>query len=128
MRYLSPQDILVLHSRVLDETGGPHGIRDLGLLISAMERPKASFGRKEAYKTIFEKAAVYLESLASYHVFIDGNKRTAIVASARFLFLNGYEVTASSKEVETFVLKVVLKKPGIPEIAEWFRENTQKTK
>jgi len=126
MKYLTPQDILVIHSEVVDATGGSHGIRDLGLLISTTERPKAAFAGKEAYKTIFEKAAVYLESLVSYHVFTDGNKRTGIVASARSLFINGYELKASNKELERFVLKVAIKKLDIPQISKWLKENSQK--
>lgn len=126
MKYLTPQDILVVHSEIVDATGGSHGIRDIGLLISATERPKTSFYGKEAYQTVFEKAAVYVESLESYHVFIDGNKRTGIAASARFLFMNGYEFTATNKALENFVLRVVTKKLTIPQIAKWFKENSGK--
>lgn len=126
MKYLTPQDILVIHSEIVDATSGSHGIRDLGLLISATERPKTSFGGKEVYKTVFEKAAVYLESLALYHVFIDGNKRTSIAVSARFLFINGFELNAPNKELEDFVLKVVIKKLNVPKIAKWLKENSRK--
>ena len=126
MKYLTPQDILVLHSEIVDATGGFHGVRDIGLLISATERPKTSFDGKELYKSIFEKAAVYLESLGQYHVFTDGNKRTGIVASTRFLFLNGFELKASNEEVEKFVLHVVMKRLEIPEIAKWFKDNASK--
>ncbi len=126
MRYLTPQDILVVHSEVIDVTGGSHGIRDIGLLISATERPKSSFGGKELYKSIFEKAAAYLESLASHHVFVDGNKRTAITVSARFLFLNGFELKVSNKELEYFVLRVVVSKLDIAAIAKWLKGNSRK--
>lgn len=127
MKYLTPQDILVIHARIIDETGGSHGIRDTGLLISLSERPKTSFGGKEMYPGIFEKTAVYLESLVEYHVFIDGNKRTSIAAAARFLFLNGYALRAGNKEVERFVLGVAKEKLNLETIAAWFQGHTAKT-
>ena len=128
MTYLTPQDILVIHARIIEETGGLHGIRDIGLLVSLTERPKASFGRKEMYPGIFEKAATYLESLVRYHVFVDGNKRTSIAASARFLFINGFAITASNQEVEAFVLKVVEEKLTIGIIVAWLKRYFQKIK
>lgn len=113
----------MLHARVVAKTGGSQGIRDVHLLASLTERPRASFGGKEMFPSIFEKAASYLESLAKYHVFVDGNKRTAITASARFLFLNGYRFTASNKEVENFVLRVAQEQVDLAEIAEWFKDH-----
>lgn len=126
MRYLTGEEVLVIHSEIIDETGGLHGVRDAGLLISIIERPKTAFSGKEMYKGIFEKASVYLESLARYHIFIDGNKRTAIAASARFLFLSGYELAARNKEIENFVLKVVSKKLSLKVIAKWLRAHSKK--
>lgn len=117
-----------MHARIIDETGGLHGIRDTGLLVSLTERPKTSFGKKEMYPGIFEKAAVYLESLARYHVFIDGNKRTGIATSARFLSLNGYMLNVSNKEMERFVLRMVQEKPSLETIAVWFKRYTIKIK
>jgi len=126
VKYLTPQDILVIHARIIDETGGSHGVRDTGLLISLTERPKTSFGGKEMYAGIFEKAAVYLESLVRYHAFIDGNKRTGIVTAARFLFLNGYMLSVNNKEMEKFVLQVTEGKPNLEVIALWFRKHAKK--
>ena len=126
MKYLTPQDILVIHARIIDETGGSHGIRDTGLLISLAERPRTSFGGREMYEGIFKKAAVYLESLVRYHVFIDGNIRTGIAAAARFLFLNGYVLSVSNKVVEKFVLQTTEGKPNLEMIAAWFRKHATK--
>lgn len=128
MRYLTAEDILVIHALIIDKTGGSHGIRDVGLLASLTERPKAKFGGKEQYKSIFNKSAVYLDSLAHYHIFVDGNKRAAIAASARFLFLNGYELVATNKEVERFVLKATIEKLDIATVAKWFKTNSRKIK
>lgn len=127
MNYLTPQDILVIHAQLIDATGGSHGIRDLGLLLSLVERPKAAFGNKELYPGIFQKTAAYAESLALYHMFLDGNKRTAISASARFLFLNGFELRASNKEVEKFMMKIVNKKMDISSIAKWLEKHSKRT-
>lgn len=128
MKYLKPQEILVIHAKVVDEIGGSHGVRDIGLLLSLIERPKTKLNQKEVYRGIFNKAAIYLESLANYHVFIDGNKRTAIAVAARFLFLNGYDLQISNKELERFILEVATKKPDMKVIAEWLRNNSRKIK
>lgn len=126
MRYLTIQEVLVLNAKMIEATGGSKGVRDIHLLLSLIERPKSSFGGKEMFLTVHEKAAVYLESIAKYHVFLDGNKRTAIVTAARFLFLNGYKLTASNKEVEVFVLRVATEKLPIEDIAEWFKCHAEK--
>ena len=126
MRYLTAKDILIIHALLIDETGGAHGVRDLGLLESAAHRPQSVFGGKELYSDIFLKAAVLFESLARNHVFIDGNKRTAIVSTARFLYLNDYELIATNKELERFVLSVVTKKLSLPIMARWFEKHTKK--
>lgn len=122
MRYLSGEDILVLHARILEDIGGAHGVRDIHLLASLLEKPKMKLGGKDLYKGVFRKAAVYLEALATYHVCIDGNKRTALAAAARFLFVNGYALTATNDQVERFVLGVALKKHDGEAIARWLKK------
>lgn len=126
MKYLKAQDILVLHARLIEKTGGSQGIRDVHLLGSLVERPKTSFDGKEIFPSVFEKAGTYLESLAKYHVFVDGNKRTAVTASARFLFLNGYKLKVSNKEVEDFVIRAASEKIELDEIAQWFKTNSKR--
>ena len=126
MKYLSGEEILVIHSEIIDKTGGSHGIRDAGLLISIVEKPKMSFGGKELYQGIFKKAAVYLESLAHYHIFIDGNKRTGFAVAARFLYLNGLDFVAGNKEVENFVLKIAIEKLDLEIIAAWLKKHSRK--
>lgn len=126
MKYLTPQDILVIHARIIEKTGGVDGVRDVGLLISLTERPKTKFGGKELYNNVFKKAATYLESLARYHVFVDGNKRIGITASARFLFLNKYKLTVSNKEMEKFVLSVAVGESDLEIITKWFKQHSKK--
>ena len=126
MKYLKGEEILVIHARIIDATGGLHGIRDINLLASLVERPKLKLGGKEQFRGIFQKAATYFESLARYHVFVDGNKRTAIASAARFLNINGYDLNTTNKEVEKFVLNIVVDKLDTKTIANWLKENSRR--
>lgn len=126
MNYLSGEEILVIHSEIIDQTGGLHGVRDIRLLQSITEKPKMQFGGKELYEGVFQKAAVYLESIAKYHAFVDGNKRTAIASAARFLFLNGYELRTTNKSLEKFVLRVATKKVDLETIASWLKRHVKR--
>lgn len=126
MKYVSGEEILLIHARIIDEIGGIHGVRDLGLLKSLVHRPRGSFGGTEIYPDIWQKAAAYLEAMATYHVFADGNKRTAIAVTARFLYLNKFHLKATNEEVVVFVLKVATKEVTIPKIALWLKKNSKK--
>lgn len=126
MKYLTAEEVLVLHSEIIDKTGGSHGVRDTGLLSSIIEKPKMQFSGKELYSGTFNKAAVYLEAFANYHVFVDGNKRTAFVSTARFLSTHGFEFTGSNEEVESFMIETVVKKFDTEKIASWLRKNCKK--
>lgn len=127
MKYLTAEEILVLHSRIIEETGGLHGVRDSGLLSSAVERPKGRFGGRELYLGVFEKATVYTEAIAQHHVFVDGNKRTALAVAARFLFINDYEFSATQKDLEKFALDVAQKKLASGAIAGWLKKHSRKS-
>ena len=124
MRYLTAQEILILHALVVDTTSGSHGVRDIALLASIAHKPSATFGGNDLYPDIFHKAAVLLEAICNYHVFIDGNKRTSFIAAARFLSLNGYEIVASNEDVETTVLAVATKRIDIEALAKWLKEKS----
>src|SRR3990167_4750881 len=110
MHYITEEDILVIHARIIDQTGGSHGVRDVGLLKSITHKPKTMFGNKELYVGLFTKTAVLFEAIVNYHVFVDGNKRTAIAAASRFLYINGYELSTSNKKMVDFVLDPAKKK------------------
>lgn len=126
MKYLSAQEVLVIHAEIIDQTGGRHGVLDTNLLASIVNKPKTIVFGKKVYKSVYEKAAVYLESFAQYHVFVDGNKRTAIASATRFLFINGIELQASNKDVETFVVDVAVKKADLMAITEWLKSKSKK--
>ena len=128
MRYVSGEEMLALHSEIIDATGGLHGIRDIGLIHSIIIKPQTTVGGKEVYKDIFITAAVYLESLVRYHAFIDGNKRTGFATSARFLFLNRYELDVPNKKVEHFVLRIAIDNIDLPTIRDWLKKHSKKYK
>ncbi|HEX7455935.1 MAG TPA: type II toxin-antitoxin system death-on-curing family toxin [Candidatus Nanoarchaeia archaeon] len=124
MRYLTPQNVIQIHHEIIDETGGLHGVRDAGLVESAMERPRAVFAGKDLYPNIFLKAAALTHSLLMNHPFLDGNKRTAVVAMMEFLQLNGKDLKCDQQEVIDFALWIENKKPSVEQIAEWIKKHT----
>ena len=128
MKYLTIKDVLLLHNLAIDESGGSHGLRDLGLLESAVARPQASFGGEVLYPTIFLKAGTLVHSLLRNHAFVDGNKRTSMFSAMTFLELNGYLFEAKQKEVVNFALRVENEKLSVEQIAKWFEQHTEKRK
>lgn len=125
-KYLTVKDVLLLHDLAIEAAGGSHGLRDLGLLESALGRPQAAFDGEDLYPTIFLKAGAFLHSLLRNHPFVDGNKRTSMYAAMTFLELNGYQFIAKQKEVVTFALQIENEKLSVEEIAEWLKKHTRK--
>ncbi|MCR4324652.1 MAG: type II toxin-antitoxin system death-on-curing family toxin [Candidatus Curtissbacteria bacterium] len=123
MKFLTPQNIIQIHFELVEATGGLQGLRDLGLLESAVLRSRASFGGKDLYPNLVLKAAALVHSLLLNHVFVDGNKRTATISMIEFLLLNGKSFKATNKEIVIFALWVENKKPTIEEIADWIKEH-----
>jgi death on curing protein len=103
---LSIEQVLYIHERIIDATGGKQGVRDFALLHSALERCKATYGGEDLYPTLFDKSSALLHSLVMNHAFIDGNKRTAYEVMKRFLYLNGFLITAPQKEIVRFCISV----------------------
>ncbi len=106
MRFLSLGDVLELYRRIVEETGGATGIRDLNGLQSAMAQPRMTFEGKDLYPSVAAKAAALGFSLIRNHPFIDGNKRVGHAAMELFLALNGHEIEASVDEQEAVILGV----------------------
>jgi death-on-curing protein len=98
--------VVELHQRLLSTTGGAPGIRDLGLLESALAQPKATFDGTDLHPTLVEKAAALGFALVANHAFVDGNKRIGHAAMEVFLMLNGYELEAATDEQERLMLDV----------------------
>ena len=124
MIYLTPEQVLFIHSRLVAETGGSHGVRDLGLLESAVARPRATFDGKELYPDLFTKTAVLMDSLINNPPFLDGNKRTGITSAGLFLLLNGCKLTASPQELETITLRVAMEGMEVSALSGWLRKNS----
>lgn len=105
--FLSKKQILLLHYTVIEKYGGSHGIRDEGLLDSALEMAKSGFGNEYFHKSIFNKASDYLYHFVKNHPFIDGNKRIGFACMDMFLSANGYTLkNEKNSEVYEFVIKV----------------------
>lgn len=124
MNYLFPQQVLFINARLIAETGGKTGLRDVALLESAVERPRATFDGDELYPGLFEKAAALLDSLVNNHPFVDGNKRTGITSTAMFLRINGFRLSCSQSELEIFTLEVATSHPPIAELATWLKAHS----
>lgn len=125
IRYPSLDEVVAIHVRIIEKTGGHPGIRDWDLLSSVLSRPQATFGGEDLYPDIYLKAAALIQSLSANHPFVDGNKRTALVTMEYFLHLSNLEIKASQKEKVDFVLWVVNAKPTLLQIADWIKKHLQ---
>ena len=123
-KWLPRGAVLAIHSRQLAEHGGAVGVRDDGLLDSALQRPKdkCNYGEPD----IAELAAAYAYGLARNHAFIDGNKRTALVVSRTFLLHNGWQINAAPQDRLRTFLDLAAGKLTETELAEWFRKHLVK--
>lgn len=126
MVYLNGEDLLRLHKIVIDFSGGSHGVRDAHLLASIIEAPKQSCGGKELYPDVWKKAAVTMEKLAKFHVFVDGNKRTSFACAVRFLRMNGYRLKITNTFAKKFVVSVVTARLDVPTIGAWLHRHSRK--
>lgn len=123
IRYLQIEEVVVIHETVVKKFGGRFPIHDFTLLHSAVSRPQATFGGIDLYPTLFEKGAALIQSLILNHPFDDGNKRTAITSTSRFLFLNSYHLSLPKKESIQFTLDIDAKRRGFEDIASWLESH-----
>jgi death-on-curing protein len=119
MHYLTLNQVLEVHERILAQTGGGTGIRDIGGLESAVAQPKMTFGGEELYPSIVEKAAAVGFSIIQNHPFVDGNKRTGHAVIEIFLVLNGFEIDSQVDEQEGIILQVASGKLSRREFTGW---------
>jgi death on curing protein len=106
MRFLTLEEVLQIHDRILERTGGARGTLDLGLLESALGQCRMAFGGQETYPSLAEKAAALCFSIVRNHPFVDGNKRTGHAAMEVFLVLNGYQLLVEIDEAERTILRL----------------------
>ncbi|HKR63689.1 MAG TPA: type II toxin-antitoxin system death-on-curing family toxin [Thermoanaerobaculia bacterium] len=124
MRALSAADILYIHARVIEQSGGSMGLRDAGALESSVAQPMQSFDGVELYGDVPSKAAALAFFLASNHPFVDGNKRVAHAAMVVTLRLNGYSLAASIDDQETIMLQLASGALDRESFHEWVRTHT----
>jgi death-on-curing protein len=122
MKYLSLDTVLGIHDRSLEGYGGDPGVRDEGLLDSAVAQPRAGFGGHELYPSLAEKAAALAFSLVMNHPFVDGNKRTGYGAMLMFLIRNGYIIDAPLAEHENTFLRLAAGELSRDEFLAWVRD------
>ncbi len=120
-QYVDIGEVYTIHQLIIKRAKTKAGIRDFTLLHSAVERPKATYGGKDLYPSVFLKAAALLQSICLNHPFSDGNKRTAWAATHRFFWKNKYHLKSKNKEAADFMVMVDNQKPTIEEIAGWLR-------
>jgi death-on-curing protein len=126
MEYLSAEDILNIHSVIIDETGGAHGIREAHAIKTLADLPKQEAFGRELYGSLETKAALYIRNIINSHPFIDGNKRSAMGCADAFLQLNGSIIVAKKGQIEAFALEVTNKHLTLEQIAAWLKKNCTK--
>jgi death-on-curing protein len=119
--FLSLEDVLALHQDQIAHYGGSLGIRDMGLLLSAVEMPKASFGGEFLHENIYEMGAAYLFHIVQNHPFVDGNKRAGLASAIAFLRFNGHKLIVDQDLLTEMVLEVAQGYLGKSKIADFLR-------
>ena len=122
--YLTEEAVIALHNDIIKKTGGTHGVRDMGLLSSAINAPFQSFDGNEIYPTIYEKASRLAFGLIQNHAFIDGNKRIAAHIMLIFLSVNGIELYYSQEELEDLFLALASSEITQDELTKWLKKHS----
>jgi death on curing protein len=122
--WIRPVEALAFHARQISLFGGSQGVRDVGLLESALARPQNLFFYSEKSLTMADLAAAYAFGIARNHPFVDGNKRTAMQVAFVFLEFNGISVTASQEDACLTFLALAAGEIPEPELAGWFAQQT----
>ena len=123
MRYLGLGDILELYRRIMEETGGATGVRDLNGLQSALAQPRMTFEGNDLYPSVAAKAAALGFSLIMNHPFLDGNKRVGHAAMELFLLMNGQEIAAAVDEQQEAILRVAKGEMRREEFLNWLERH-----
>ena len=124
--YLRVEDVLAVHRRVIEEFGGDGGLRDRGLLESAVAMPRATFGGDDLHAGLSDKAAAYFYHLCANHPFVDGNKRVAVAATELFLLLNQYELSADDESVEDLAMGTADGRLSKAQVVEFFELHVER--
>ncbi len=125
IKWLLEETVYAIHKRQIAEHGGGDGLRDEGLLLSALARPQNLLAYSDETPDVSALAASYGFGIAKNHPFIDGNKRTALVVARTFLLLNGFNLDAAQEEKYLTFLKLAEGNLSEEELAAWIREKIQ---
>lgn len=125
IRFLSLNQVITIHKRMITEFGGGVAIRDHGLLESAVIMPRAKFDGQFLHDDLPAMAAAYLFHLCKNHAFVDGNKRTALASAEVFLLINDMTLTSSNEAVEKLTLGVADGSINKKDVTAFFKENTE---
>ncbi len=128
MKYPTIDDIITIHEKLIQQYGGSQGIRDHGLLASAMHRPQSTVFGEDAYPSLFDKAAAICHSFLFNHPFVDGNKRVAFAACHLTLLANGFNISLSSAEIYKFLIDVIKTHKDVTYISAWLEKHSKKIK
>ena len=120
--YLSLDQIVRIHERQVARFGGSAVVRDMGALAAASARPQATFGGDDLYPDVASKSAALLHSLIANHPFVDGNKRTAVMAAELFLLFNGFELLTSDDALEEVTMAAARGELAAEALAIWIRQ------
>ncbi len=123
---ISISEVILIQDILIEKFGGTRGIRDKGLLESAISRPFQTFDTKDLYSTTIEKAAALIESIVTNHPFIDGNKRIGYVIMRLFLIDNGFDLVSSQDDKYDFVIKIASGKSDFESICKWIETHLKK--
>ncbi len=121
--FLDKDEVLLIHADQIERYGGALGVRDNGLLESAIAQPQATFGGQWLHPTLFEMASAYLFHLVENHPFLDGNKRVGTAAAIVFLKINGLNIQVTDEEMTNFVLEIAQGRTNKSAIAEFLRSH-----
>lgn len=124
-RFVTVDDALAWHALLIEQYGGSQGLRDVGLLESALAQPRAAFGGEHAHAFPFEMAAAYAFHLAMNHPFVDGNKRMALLCAGSFLRMNGWNLLAEGEEAADAVLDLVGGRTDKAAFARWLEAHAR---
>jgi death-on-curing protein len=128
MKWLTLEDLELIHMQIVDASGGSQGVRDRGRLESALAAMRQEVFGEELYPEIHEKAAVLLRGIIADHAFVDGNKRTGVISALLFLNYNDWDtIGLSDQELEDFAVQVAVEHLDVPTIAAWLRAYSKKS-